>query len=64
MATDFFGRELNDGDVVAFIEKDYRNFILGTISSIGSSKVTIIFFDENDKLRKTFRDHCNVIKKF
>jgi len=34
MAKDFLGQEISVGDIVVFVEIDYRNLMLGTVDKI------------------------------
>lgn len=65
---DFFGKELEVGDEVAFISTNYQSFMLGKITNISKVKVTIEYnygtpTDSYKRLYKTYRFPNTLIKK-
>ena len=56
---DYFGRPVEAGDIVAFNESGYRNFISGEVVHVGNAQFTIVAKDGV----KYCRDHYRVIKK-
>jgi hypothetical protein len=62
MKKDFLGRELKIGDKVVYMRINYRDFVTGTIHSLGEKKATIIFDASNGRQRKNIQFYNQLIK--
>lgn len=62
-AFDFFNVELNIGDTVAFMQKNYRTLKVGTIKKITEKMVFIEHERFNVGGTETKQEHNQVIKK-
>lgn len=63
MAKDFFDKELNVGDTVAFMQKSYRCLKIGVIKKITDKMVFIEHEKFNVGGTETKQEHNQVIKK-
>lgn len=64
MAKDFLNKEIKIGDKVVFMQKNYRNFIVGKIIHL-TEKTAIIEHEKqecNGNIKKTKQFHNQLIK--
>ncbi len=62
MKLDFLGKELNVGDHVVFMQKNYRNFLKGEIISMSEKKATIKHDKTNTCSTETIQFFGQLIK--
>jgi len=62
MAEDFLGKELKVGDRVVFVQKSYRNLMIGTISKITAKMAFLDHEETNVCSRTTKQAHDQLIK--
>lgn len=62
MAKDFLDNELHVGDKVIFMQKNYRNFLIGIISRITPKTLIVEHAKTNVCSESTKQDHNQVVR--